>query len=133
MKGRINTAGFIISIASFSLIGLLFPQECHAQIAMRTYVKLSSTGLKPAAGNVNFTAYFKGDGDNVIDTEDTYNNTENEGYYSAAGYCRAYSNVVNPPETVGEGDSYQLWVTNVSTLETATVTGTVGSTRSLSE
>jgi len=93
-------------------------------VGMRTYT-LYSDLTKPAAGDIQFTAFYNGD-DSIIQTEDSWNNDNNNtGWYDVIGYARANTDQI---PAVTNGDSYEIWINAISRNEAGRATGSVTGT-----
>lgn len=89
---------------------------------MRTYTIYSDSAV-PTANDVQFVAFYNGN-DNLVQTEDSYNNDNNNtGWYTALGLTRAQTDQL--PSVVGSS-TYEIWITGLSRSEAGKATGPVG-------
>jgi hypothetical protein len=114
---------FLKTFLSLGLIlGIATGALAYKAINMRTYTLYNDNSV-PAANDVQFIAFYKGD-DSLIQTEDSYNNdNSNTGWYSTLGYARAQTDQL--PSVTG-ADAYEIWITGLGKSEAGRATGTVG-------
>jgi hypothetical protein len=114
--GRGGLVGILLLVLLVAFAG------ASLAIEERTYTLLSG-GTKPADGSVQFISYYKGS-DNIIQTEDSWNNTTNAGWYFTLGVTRVDSAQI--PGLIA-ADTYDVWITATANSEGGHASGTVGS------
>ena len=100
-------------------------------VNMYTYTKYSNDAV-PAAGDIEFTAFYGGD-DNYIWTEDSYNKftsnygeNPNEGWWGTpVGVARVNTDAFS---VITDGTPYEIWISGISQNEAGKASGTVSGT-----